>query len=219
MSENRFNLSALAVRERSITLFLILLISVAGLVSFFKLGRAEDPPFTIKQMTIVTAWPGATAQEMQDQVAEPLEKRMQELRWYDRTETYTRPGLAFTMVSLLDSTPPSAVQEEFYQARKKVADEARRLPAGVIGPMVNDEYADVTFALYALKAKGEPQRRLVRDAEALRQQLLHVAGVKKVNLIGEQPERIFVSFSHERLATLGVAPQDIFAALNSQNLL
>jgi multidrug efflux pump subunit AcrB len=170
-------------------------------------------------MTIVTAWPGATAQEMQDQVADPLEKRMQELRWYDRTETFTRPGLAFTMVSLLDSAPPSEVQEEFYQARKKISDEAKKLPAGVIGPMVNDEYADVTFALFALKAKGEPQRLLVRDAEALRQQLLHVAGVKKVNIIGEQPERIFVSFSHDRLATLGVTPQDIFAALNSQNVL
>ena len=219
MSEGRLNLSALAVRERAITLFLIFLISAAGILAFAKLGRAEDPPFTIKQMTIVTAWPGATAQEMQDQVAEPLEKRMQELRWYDRTETFTRPGLAFTMVSLLDSAPPSQVQEEFYQARKKISDEARKLPAGVIGPMVNDEYADVTFALFALKAKGEPQRQLVRDAEVLRQQLLHVAGVKKVNIIGERPERIYVSFSHDRLATLGVAPQDIFAALNSQNVL
>ncbi len=219
MSEARFNLSALAVRERSITLFLIFLISVAGILAFFKLGRAEDPPFTIKQMTIVTAWPGATAKEMQDQVAEPLEKRMQELRWYERTETYTRPGLAFTMVSLLDSTPPSEVKEEFYQARKKLGDEAKKLPAGVIGPIINDEYADVTFALFALKARGEQQRLLVRDAEALRQQLLHVAGVKKVNIIGEQPERIFVSFSHDRLATLGVTPQDIFAALNSQNVL
>lgn len=219
MSEGRFNLSALAVRERAITLFLIVLISAAGILAFFELGRAEDPPFTIKQMTIVTAWPGATAQEMQDQVAEPLEKRMQELRWYDRTETFTRPGLAFTMVSLRDSAPPAEVKEEFYQARKKISDEAKKLPAGVIGPMVNDEYADVTFALFALKAKGEPQRLLVRDAESLRQQLLHVAGVKKVNIIGEQPERIFVSFSHDRLATLGVAPQDIFAALNGQNLL
>nr|WP_296016792.1 efflux RND transporter permease subunit [uncultured Acidovorax sp.] len=219
MSQGRFNLSALAVRERAITLFLIFLISAAGILAFAKLGRAEDPPFTIKQMTIVTAWPGATAQEMQDQVAEPLEKRMQELRWYDRSETFTRPGLAFTMVSLLDSAPPSQVQEEFYQARKKISDEARKLPAGVIGPMVNDEYADVTFALFALKAKGEPQRQLVRDAEVLRQQLLHVAGVKKVNIIGEQPERIYVSFSHDRLATLGVSPQDIFAALNSQNVL
>ncbi|MCP3728181.1 efflux RND transporter permease subunit [Paraburkholderia sp. CNPSo 3272] len=219
MSEGRFNLSALAVRERSITLFLICLISLAGLLSFFKLGRAEDPAFTIKVMTIITAWPGATAQEMHDQVAEKIEKRMQELRWYDRTETYTRPGLAFTTLTLLDSTPPSEVQEEFYQARKKIGDEAANLPAGVIGPMVNDEYADVTFALFALKARGEPQRRLVRDAESLRQRLLHVPGVKKVDIIGEQAERIYVQFSHDRLATLGVSPQDVFAALNGQNAL
>lgn len=219
MNEGRFNLSALAVRERAISLFLILLISLAGGVAFFKLGRAEDPAFTIKVMTIVTAWPGATAQEMQDQVAEKIEKRMQELRWYERTETYTRPGLAFTMLTLLDSTPPSEVEAEFYQARKKVGDEARNLPQGVIGPFLNDEYADVTFALYALKAKGEPQRLLVRDAETLRQRLLHVPGVKKVNIVGEQAERIFVEFSHERLATLGVSPQDVFAALNSQNAL
>ena len=219
MSEGRFNLTAFAVRERSITLFLIILISFAGAVSFLKLGRAEDPAFTIKVMTVVTVWPGATAQEMQDQVAEKLEKRMQELRWYDRTETYTRPGLAFTMVTLLDSTPPSEVQEQFYQARKKIGDEALNLPSGVIGPIVNDEYADVTFALFALKARGEPQRLLVRDAETLRQRLLHVPGVKKVNIIGEQSERIYVEFSHERLATLGVSPQDLFAALNSQNAL
>ncbi|MCA6940262.1 efflux RND transporter permease subunit [Pectobacterium polaris] len=219
MSEPRFNLSALAVRERAITLFLIILITVAGILSFFELGRAEDPPFTVKQMTIISAWPGATAQEMQDQVAEPLEKRMQELKWYDRSETYTRPGLSFTMLSLLDSTPPSQVQEEFYQARKKLGDEAKNLPAGVIGPMVNDEFSDVTFALFALKAKGEPQRVLVRDAESLRQRLLHVPGVKKVNIIGEQSERIFVSFSHDRLATLGISPQDIFSALNNQNVL
>ncbi|TXE41899.1 efflux RND transporter permease subunit [Serratia marcescens] len=219
MSRGRFNLSALAVRERSVTLFLILLITVAGILSFLGLGRAEDPPFTVKQMTIISAWPGATAKEMQDQVAEPLEKRLQELKWYDRTETYTRPGLAFTMLSLLDSTPPAEVQEEFYQARKKLSDEAKNLPAGVSGPMVNDEFSDVTFALFALKAKGEPQRLLVRDAESLRQRLLHVPGVKKVNIIGEQAERIFVSFSHDRLATLGVSAQDIFAALNNQNVL
>ncbi len=219
MSRGRFNLSALAVRERSVTLFLILLITVAGILSFLGLGRAEDPPFTVKQMTIISAWPGATAKEMQDQVAEPLEKRLQELKWYDRTETYTRPGLAFTMLSLLDSTPPSEVQEAFYQARKKLSDEAKNLPAGVSGPMVNDEFSDVTFALFALKAKGESQRLLVRDAESLRQRLLHVPGVKKVNIIGEQAERIFVSFSHDRLATLGVSAQDIFAALNNQNVL
>ncbi|WP_281061364.1 efflux RND transporter permease subunit [Sphingobium sp. Sx8-8] len=214
-----FNLSALAVRERSVTLFLIIAMSVAGLFAFLNLGRAEDPSFTIKSMTVVTTWPGATARQMQDQVAEPLEKRMQELKWYDRTETFTRPGLAFTTVTLKDSTPPAAVPEEFYQARKKLNDEAANLPRGVQGPFVNDEYGDVTFALYALKAKGEPQRLLVREAEQIRQRMLHVPGVKKVNIIGERPERIFVDFSHERLATLGVSARDIFAALNGQNAL
>jgi multidrug efflux pump subunit AcrB len=214
-----FNLSALAVRERSVTLFLLLAISIAGVVAFLKLGRAEDPSFTIKQMTVVTAWPGATAQEMEELVAERLEKRMQELRWYDRTQTFTRPGLAFTMVVLRDSTPPADVPEQFYQARKKLGDEAHNLPRGVVGPIVNDEYADVTFALYALKGKGESHRTLVRDAEVLRQRLLHVPGVKKVNIIGEQAERIFVEFSHDRLATLGVSPGDIFTALNSRNVM
>jgi multidrug efflux pump subunit AcrB len=213
-----FNLSALAVRERSVTLFLLVAIAVAGVVAFLRLGRAEDPSFTIKQMTVVTAWPGATAKEMEEQVAEKLEKRMQELRWYDRTETFTRPGLAFTMLVLRDSTPPAEVNEEFYQARKKLGDEAYTLPHGVIGPIVNDEFSDVTFALYALKARGEPHRLLVRQAERLRQRLLHVPGVKKVNIIGEQAERIFVEFSHDRLATLGVSPRELFAALNARNV-
>ncbi|HDR2396677.1 TPA: efflux RND transporter permease subunit [Enterobacter bugandensis] len=219
MSQSRFNLSALAVRERSVTLFLIVLVTIAGIYAFFGLGRAEDPPFTVKQMTAIAVWPGATAQEIQDQVAEPLEKRLQELKWYDRTETYTRPGMAFITLSLQDKTPPSEVQKEFYQARKKLGDESQRLPAGVIGPMINDEFSDVTFALFALKAKGEPQRQLVRDAEGLRQQLLHVPGVKKVNIIGEQAERIYIAFSHDRLATMGLSPQDIFNALNDQNAL
>ncbi len=216
--KGRFNLSALAVRERAVTLFFIVAITLAGIVAFLSLGRAEDPSFTIKQMTVVTAWPGATAQEMQDQVAEPLEKRLQELRWYDRAETFTRPGLAFTTLILRDQTPPSEVQEQFYQARKKLQDETPRLPQGVAGPFVNDEYGDVTFALYALKAKGEPQRELARQAEALRQRLLHVLGVKKINIVGERPERIFVEFAQDRLATLGIAPRAIFSALAQQNL-
>lgn len=138
-------------------------------------------------MTVITVWPGATAQEMQDQVAEPLEKRLQELKWYDRTETYTRPGMAFITLSLQDNTPPSQVQEEFYQARKKLGDESGNLPAGMTGSMINDEFADVTFALFALKAKGEPQRLLVRDAETLRQQLLHVPGSRKSILSANRP--------------------------------
>src|SRR5215217_116048 len=211
------NLSALAVRERAVTLFLILAIAIAGGMAFFKLGRAEDPAFTVKVLTVQVAWPGATAQEMQDLVAEPLEKRLQELRWYDRVETMTRPGLAFLTLTLRDNTPPAEVPEQFYQARKKLGDEARKLPSGALGPFVNDEYSDVTFALYALKAPGMAPRLLVRQAETIRQQLLHVPGVKKVNILGERPERIFVEFFYPRLVALGISAQDIFAALQHQN--
>ena len=214
---SRFNLSALAVRERSITLFLIVAIILSGTYAFLRLGRAEDPSFVIKTLTVTAVWPGATAQEMQDLVAEPLEKRMQELRWYDRVETFTRPGIAVMMVTLSDKTPASAVAEEFYQARKKVGDEAPKLPAGVQGPFVNDEYSDVIFAVYALEAHGMPPRELTREAETLRQRLLHVPGVKKVNIQGERPERIFVEFSYARLANLGVSPKDIFDTLQHQN--
>ncbi|NOW48666.1 multidrug efflux pump subunit AcrB [Novosphingobium sp. SG751A] len=214
-----FNLSALAVREKSVTLFFLIAIILAGVFAFLKLGRAEDPGFTIKVMTVVTAWPGATAQEMQDQVAEPLEKRLQELRWYDRSETFTRPGLAFTTLTLRDQTPPKDVPEQFYQARKKISDETRKLPQGVVGPFVDDEFGDVSFGLYALKAKGVPQRDLAREAERLRQQLLHVPGVDKVKILGERPERIYVEFAQERLATLGVSPRAIFDALAKQNLM
>src|SRR6266536_2524732 len=211
------NLSAIAVRERAVTLFFILLLAAAGAYAFVMLGRAEDPNFTIKTLTVTTAWPRATAREMQDLVAEPLEKRLQELTWYDRVETTTRPGYAYMTVTLKDSTPPSVVQEEFYQARKKLGDEARNLPSGVLGPFVNDEYSDVSFALYALKARGMPMREMARQAEVIRQDLLHVPGVKKINILGERPEQIFVEFSYAKLATLGVSAQGIVAALQRQN--
>lgn len=213
-----FNLSALAVRERAITLFLIIAITLAGAYAFDKLGRAEDPPFTIKVLTVTAMWPGATAKEMQDLVAEPLEKRMQELRWYDRVETFTRPGLMLMKVEMKDQTPPTDIPEQFYQARKKLGDEALKLPSGTIGPFINDEYADVTFALYTVQGDRMPPRQLTREAEALRQRLLHVAGVKKVDILGERPERIYVEFSYAKLATLGISARTIFDALNRQNV-
>ncbi|HSI86767.1 MAG TPA: efflux RND transporter permease subunit [Candidatus Methylacidiphilales bacterium] len=216
-SHSAFNLSALAVREGAVTLFFIIAVAVAGTFAFFQLGRAEDPVFTVKAMTVTAVWPGATAQEMQDLVAEPMEKRLQELRWYDRVETFTRQGLVYMTLNLRDSTPPSAVQEQFYQARKKLGDETANLPKGALGPFINDEYSDVSFALYAVKAHGMPPRELVRHAEALRQRLLHVPGVKKVDILGERPEKIFVEFTYAKLATLGVSPRDIFTALNQQN--
>src|SRR5216683_945687 len=211
------NLSALAVRERSVTLFFLLAMVVAGTIAYFQLGRAEDPKFTIKAFTVTVAWPGATAQEMQDLVAEPLEKRMQELSYYYHVDTFTRPGLAFLTVALQDYTPLDEVQEEFYQGRKKIQDESSKLPKGVLTPVMNDEYTDVVFAVYSLQARNLPLRLLTREAEALRQDLLHLPGVKKVDIFGERPERIFVEFSYDRIATLGVTPQNIFEALVRQN--
>lgn len=214
---SRFNLSALAVKERAITLFLLIAIAAAGLLAFSRLGRAEDPTFVVKIMTVTAVWPGATAEEMQNQVADRLEKRLQELEHYDRSETSSRPGLMTMKVYLRDNTPPKKVPEEFYQVRKKLSDEARLLPRGVLGPIFNDEYSDVFFALYALKTADLPHRELVQDAERLRQRLTRVPGVQKVKIMGEQNQKIFVEISYQRLATLGLSAQQLFSAIARHN--
>jgi multidrug efflux pump subunit AcrB len=212
-----FNLSALAVRERAVTLFLIIAVTLAGVFAFQKLGRAEDPAFTVKTMAVSAAWPGATTGEIQRQVADPLEKRLQELVYYDRVETTVRPGLMLMKVYFKDSMPPAKLQEQFYQARKKLSDQASTLPRGVLGPLFNDEFSDVYFALYALQAPGLPHRHLVLRAEDLRQRLLRVPGVEKINILGEQAQKIFVEVSYQRLATLGITGQQLLAALANQN--
>ncbi|GJE61422.1 efflux RND transporter permease subunit [Methylobacterium trifolii] len=212
-----FNLSALAVRERAVTLFLIIALTGAGFFAFQKLGRAEDPAFTVKTMAVSAAWPGATTSELQRQVADPLEKRLQELVYYDRVETTVRPGLMLMKVYFKDSMPPAKLQEEFYQARKKLSDQASSLPRGVMGPLFNDEFSDVYFALYALQAKGLPHRQLVLRAEDLRQRLLRVPGIEKINILGEQAQKIFVEISYQRLATLGITGQQLLTALGNQN--
>lgn len=217
MNASGFNLSALAVRERAVTLFLLLAVTAAGIFAFQKLGRAEDPTFTVKTMAVSAAWPGATTDEMQRQVADPLEKRLQELVYYDRVETTVRPGLMLMKVFFRDSMPPAKLQSEFYQARKKLSDQASSLPRGVLGPLFNDEFSDVYFALYALQAEGLPHRHLVLRAEDLRQRLLRVPGVEKINILGEQAQKIFVEVSYQRLATLGITGQQLLAALANQN--
>jgi multidrug efflux pump subunit AcrB len=138
------------------------------------------------------------------------------MRWYDRVETITRPGLALMTLQLLDKTPPEEVSEQFYQARKKLGDEAPKLPQGAIGPFVNDEYSDVSFALYSVEAPGFPLRKLTRVAEDLRQRFLHVPGVKKVDIVGEQQERIFVDFSYPRLTMLHLASGHLFRSLATE---
>lgn len=207
------NLSAIAVRNPSTTLFLLVLVAVAGLVAFLQLGRAEDPTYAVKTMVVSAVWPGATAEEMQNQVADRLEKRLQELRWFERVETTSRAGVTVMEVTLSDSTPPSAIGDMWYQVRKKLSDEAPLLPRGVRGPFFNDEFSDVYFGLYALQAPGLSPREQVQVAESLRARMLAVPGVAKVNIIGEQAQRIFVEFDQARLQALGVSPADVGAAI------
>ena len=213
----RFNLSEWAIAHQALVLFMILALGVTGTYSYFSLGRAEDPSFTIKTMVVNVAWPGATAAEMQTQVADKIEKKLQALPYLDRVESYSQPGASFIQVYLVDKTPPAQVKELWYQVRKKVGDIRNELPDGVIGPSFNDEYGDVYSTIYMLTADGSSLADLKARGEYIRQGLLRVPGVNKVDLIGEQPEKIFIELSHAKLATLGIAPQQIFDSVAKQN--
>ncbi len=213
----RFNLSEWAITHRALVLFMILILGVGGVYSYLNLGRAEDPSFTIKSMIVNVSWPGATTTEMQTQVADKIEKKIQELPFLDRVETYSQPGVSFIQVILSDRTPPAKVKDLWYQVRKKVGDIRGDLPAGIVGPAFNDEYGDVYSALYMLTADGLSLADLKARAEDIRQSLLRVPNVNKVDLIGDQPEKIFVEFSHAKLASLGITPQQIFDSIAKQN--
>jgi multidrug efflux pump subunit AcrB len=211
------NWSHWAVTHRALLLFAILVVMAAGAISYMRLGQAEDPSFTIKVVTITAAWPGATAREMQDQVAERIEKKLQELPYFERAQTYTKPGFTAIQMVFRDTTPPRDVPQLFYQVRKKLDDLKPDLPAGLIGPNVNDEFGDVDSVLYTLTGEGATYADLKRIAERLKSHLLRVPNVTKVNLYGTQDERIFVEFSHAKLATLGVPVSTIFDSLQRQN--
>ncbi len=211
------NWSYWAVTHRALLLFAILVVMAAGTISYMRLGQAEDPSFTIKVVTITAAWPGATAREMQDQVAERIEKKLQELPYFERAQTYTKSGFTAIQMVFRDTTPPRDVPQLFYQVRKKLDDLRSDLPSGLIGPNVNDEFGDVDSVLYTLTGDGATYADLKRIAERLKSHLLRVPNVTKVNLYGAQDERIFVEFSHAKLATLGVPVSTIFDSLQKQN--
>jgi multidrug efflux pump len=213
--QTRLNPSEAAIRWGQLTLFAMVLLLAAGAWAWNRLGRAEDPTFTLKVMVVTAAWPGATAEEMQNQVAERIEGRLIELPWLDTLQTYTRPGVATTTVLLRDDTPPHLVPDLWYQVRKRVGDIANTLPAGVRGPFFDDEYSDVFSAILALT--GADNAELVRQAERLRDRLRRLPGVEKVSIFGEQPQRIHVEVSHARLATLGITPQAVLDALARHN--
>lgn len=211
------NLSAWSVRNPAVVLFLILTITASGAWAYLRLGRAEDPTFTIKTMVVQVVWPGAVAEDVQRLVAEPLEKRLQELSQLDYVRTYSRPGQAVLHVQLKDSVRGREATDTWYQVRKKLADSRAELPEGVIGPFFNDEYGDVFSAVYMLTGEGATRADLKRYAETLRTGLLRVKDVSKVILVGNVPERIFVELSYKKLATLGISAQVIFDAVGGQN--
>jgi multidrug efflux pump len=212
-----FNLSQWAIRRPALTFFLIIALGLGGVLAYFQLGRAEDPSFTIKNVNVSASWPGATTEEMQNQVTDRIEKKLRELAYFDKLTTYTKPGFVSIGVDFKDSTPAHLVPMLFLDLRKKLGDIRGDLPAGLIGPNVNDEFGDVDSVLYALTADGASYAELKQVAEALRLRLQHVPDVTKVDLFGDQGERIFVEFSHAKLATLGVPTQALFDSLAKQN--
>jgi multidrug efflux pump len=213
----RFNLSSWAVNHPTLVLFLMIVLGIAGFFSYQKLGRAEDPYFTVKVVNVSVMWPGATAAEMQTQVADPIEKKLQELPYFEKVQTYSKPAFTAMQVTLHDSTPPKEIPYLFYLLRKKLVDVQSQLPLGILGPVVNDEFSDVDSILYMMTGDGADYAQLKKVAEAFRQQLLKVPGVMKVDMYGTQDERIYVEFSHAKLATLGITPQALFDSLAKQN--
>ncbi|MCY1262335.1 Nickel and cobalt resistance protein CnrA [compost metagenome] len=213
------NLSALAVRERAVTLFLLLLALGAGVYAFLDLGRAEDPAFTVRAMIVTVHWPGATPDELQAQVVDRLEKRIQEVSDLYRIDTTILQGQAHIQVEFEDYTSKEQVLALQYQVRKRMDEEAASLPPGVIGPSVDDDFGDVYFSLMALSAPGMPLRELSREAESLRDLLQRLPGVHKAQILGERQERVFVEFDTARLGNLGLTPEAVFAAIDANNRL
>src|SRR6204780_1070000 len=212
-----FNLSAWAVSHPALILFLVIALGAAGFFSYERLGRAEDPFFTVKVVNVSAIWPGATAAEMQTQVADPIEKKLQELPYFEKVQTYSKPAFTAMQVTFRDSTPPKEVPNLFYLLPKKPADVQPQLPAGLLGPVVNDEFRAVASILYMMTGDGADYAQLKKAAEGMRQRLLKVPGVTKVDFFGTQDEKIYVEFSHAKLATLGITPQALFDSLAKQN--
>lgn len=214
---NFLNLSALAVRERSVTLFFIILSVCAGVYAFLSLGRAEDPAFTVRVMVVSVLWPGATPEELQNQVVDRLEKRIQEVEYLDKVETSVRPGRADMQVEFEDFSPSEVVPDLFYEVRKRMQDEAVNLPSGVIGPIVNDNFSDVYFSLISITAPGMPMRELTREAESIRDRLQRLPGLQKALILGERPERVYIEFDMDRLNNLGLTAGQVFEAIEASN--
>lgn len=215
--EGQFNLSAWALRHQPLVIFLITLVTLFGVLSYSRLAQSEDPPFTFRVMVIQTLWPGATAQQVQEQVTDRIGRTLQETANTDFLRSYSRPGESLIFYTMKDSAPADTVAEQWYQVRKKVGDMQATLPQGVQGPFFNDEFGDVYTNIYTLQGDGFAPAQLRDYADKLRTVLLRVPGVAKVDYFGEQPEHIYIEIPNTQLTRLGVTPQEIAQAINSQN--
>ena len=214
---SRFNLSQWALDHQALTRYLMIVLMLLGVAAYFQLGQDEDPPFTFRAMVVSAQWPGATAQQVAEQVADRLEKTLQEVPYADKIRSYSKPGETLIIFQLKDNAPAAEVQQTWYTARKKIGDMRGTLPRGVVGPFFNDEFGDVYGVIYALQGDGfsPADKKLVADN--VRQQLLRVQDVSKVALFGAQDEKLYVEISQKRLATLGLDVNQVLASLGQQN--
>ena len=213
----RFNLSQWAVSNKSIVVFLMLLCAVAGLGAYEQLGRQEDPDFSVQTMVVQVAWPGATAIDTLKQVTDRLEKKLEETPNLDYLKSYTKPGQATVFVYLKESTPKSKIEDIWYQVRKKVSDIQATFPKGVVGPFFNDEFGDVFGIVYGITYDGFSPREARDFAEIARAEFLRAPDVGKVEIFGDQDEKIYLDFSPQKLANLKLSLDEVLAAIAQQN--
>jgi multidrug efflux pump len=214
---SRFNISRWALEHAPLTRYLMVVLMVLGTVAYFQLGQDEDPPFTFRAMVVQAFWPGATAEQMAEQVTDKIERTLQEVPHNDILRSYTKPGESLTIMQIKDSTPPKEVSETWYQVRKRVADMRSTLPSGVIGPVFNDDFGDVYGSIYALSADGFSPEELRTQAELVRAQLLRVPNVAKVALFGAQAEKLYIEVSQKRLAQMGLDMGQVISQIGAQN--
>lgn len=212
-----FNLSDWALKHQTLVLYLMLVLTIAGLISYTKLGQSEDPPFTFKVMLVRTSWPGASAQEVEQQVTDKLEKKIQEVPHLDYSNSYSRPGESMIFIVVKDDTSSKDVPDVWYQVRKKIGDIRNTLPQGVESLTFNDEFSDVYGTMYALTGDGFDFAALKKQAELIRSELLKVKDVAKVEFFGEQKQRIFIELTNAKLVSLGINTSTLVNILQAQN--
>ena len=213
----RFNLSEWALKHRSVVAYLMLVIVIAGVQSYLRLGRSEDPDFTVKTMVVQAEWPGATVSDTLEQITDRIESKLQETPNLDYLKSYTTPGRTTIFVNVKDSTPPAQIPDIWYQVRKKVGDIRGTLPQGIVGPAFNDEFGDTYGIVYGFTADGFTHRELRDHVDEIRKQLLQLPDISKIDVLGAQDERVYVEFSTEKLAGLGIDRAALIAALQAQN--